>query len=186
MALPTVADLKSYLRIETTREDVLLTALIARARVMFEVMVDTPIEAEAQTAVDRCAALDVPITSLVFPRRPCAVTSILDMDGATVDPTTYTTDGLAGLIYANTGVTFPYAPYTITANVGLSLRADYARIEPIIAAAILDLAADLYQRRTPGATMESAAGTTIHWDVSRDVVARVQKTVRAFRLGVVQ
>lgn len=186
MALPTVADLKTWLRIETTREDLLLAALLARAQASLETMLDGPITAEVQTAVDRGAALDVPVTSLVFPRRPFTVTGIVDMDGVTVDPTTYTVDGLSGLIYAKSGVEFAAAPYTITASVGLSLRADYARIEPVIGAAILDLAADLYQRRTPGAASESAAGTSIQWDVSRDTVARVAKTVRAYRLGVAQ
>lgn len=183
MALPSVADLKSYLRIESTAEDTLLAALMARAKAMLEGWIDVPITAETQTAIDRADALDVPVTSLVFPRRPCTITSVVDTDGVTVTAADYWVDGTSGVIYGK-DVSFPYGPYTITASVGLSLRADYARIEPLISEAILDLAADLYQRRTPGAATETAAGTTISWDVSRETVARIMKTLRTLRLGV--
>lgn len=184
MALPTASDLKAYLRIESTAEDTLLTALIARARAMLEQWIDTPLTAESQVAVDRAHALDGPVTSLVFPRRPMTTTSVTDTDGETVPAADYWTDGKSGVIYAKDGVTFPYGPYTITATCGLSLRADYARLEPLLSEAILDLAADLYQRRTPGAQTETAAGTTVVWDASRETVARVMKTLRVLRLGV--
>lgn len=183
MALPSVADLKSYLRIESTAEDTLLAALMARAKAMLEGWIDVPITAETQTAIDRADALDVPVTSLVFPRRPCTITSVVDTDGVTVAAADYWVDGTSGVIYGK-DVAFPFGPYTITASVGLSLRADYARIEPLISEAIIDLAADLYQRRTPGAASETAAGTTISWDVSRETVARIMKTLRTLRLGV--
>jgi hypothetical protein len=72
----------------------------------------------------------------------------------------------------------------VTAQVGLSLRPDYARLEPLLAQAIIDLAADLYQRRTPGASSETGAGTTISWDVSRETVARVMRDLRLLKLAV--
>ena len=186
MALPTVGDLKSYLRIETTAEDTLLSALMGRAKAMLEQWIDVPITAETQTAIDRADATAVPVTSLVFPRRPCTVSAVVDTDGVTVPTTDYWTDGKSGVIYGKDGVTFPFGPYTITASVGLTLRADYARLEPLLSEAILDLAADLYQRRTPGAATETAAGTTVHWDASRETVARIMKTLRLLRLGVAQ
>lgn len=186
MALPTVSDLKSYLRIESTAEDALLAALLGRATAMLEMWVDTPITATSQTAVDRAEALDTPVRSLVFPRRPATITSVVDSDGVTVNPATYWASSTSGVIYAKDEVTFPYGPYTITASVGLSLRADYARLEPLLNEAILDLAADLYQRRTPGASHETAAGTAITWDASRETVARVMKTLRLLKLGVAQ
>lgn len=186
MALPTATDLKTYLRIETTAEDTLLAALVARAKAMLEGWIDCPLTAESQTAVDRGETLDAPLLSLVFPRRPIGSVAIVDADGATVDATTYTVDARSGICYANPGVTFPYAPYTITCQVGLSLRADYARIEPLLSEMILDLAADLYQRRTPGAGSEKAGDTTIAWDTSRETVARVTKSLRLLRLGVAQ
>lgn len=186
MALPTTADLKSYLRIETSAEDTLIAALLGRAKAMLEMWTDTPITATSQTAIDRADALDMPVTSLVFPRRPCVVTAIADSDGTAVAVADYWVDGRSGVIYGKDGATFPYGPYTITANVGLSLRQDYAALEPLLNEAILDLAADLYQRRTPGAAAETAAGTSVTWDASRETVARVMKTLRLLKLGVAQ
>lgn len=184
MALPSYVDLKTYLRIETNAEDALLTAIVARARAMLELWIDTPITAEPQTATDRADGTDHSIISLVFPRRPAAVTAVIDSRGETVPTSNYWTSVSSGIVYANEGMSFPYGPYTITALVGLSLRAEYARIEPAIAEAILDLAADLYQRRTPGAATETAAGTSVTWDASRETVARVMKTIRTLKLGV--
>lgn len=186
MALPTVSDLKSYLRIESTAEDTLLAALMLRAKAMLEQWIDVPITAEAQTSVDRAEALAMPVTSLVFPRRPFTVTSVVDSESVTVPNTDYYVDGKSGIIYGKTGITFPYGPYTISATCGLTLRSDYARLEPLLAEVIIDLAADLYQRRTPGASSETAAGTTVQWDASRETVARIMKTLRLLRLGVAQ
>lgn len=184
--MPIVADLKAYLRIESSAEDALLAALLVRASAMVEAWIDTPIGTEEQTAVDRAESLARVVVSLVFPRRPCAVTSVTSAAGVVVPATTYTVDGTSGVIYANRGESFPAGPYTIVADVGLAVRADYARIEPLIAVVVLDLAADLYQRRTPGATTETSAGTTVQWDASRETVARVLKTLRVLKLGVAQ
>ena len=186
MALPTTADLKSYLRIESTAEDTLLGLLLGRAKAMLEGWIDCPITAESQSAVDRAESLEMPVLSLVFPRRPIGSVSLVDAEGATVASTTYTVDARSGMLYAKAGEEFGAGPYTITAQVGLSLRADYARIEPLLNEMILDLAADLYQRRTPGAASEKAGDTTISWDTSRETVARVMKSLRLLRLGVAQ
>jgi hypothetical protein len=182
MALPTAADLKTYLRIETTAEDALLAALMLRAKSMLETWIDTPILTELQTAIDRADG-DI-VTSLVFPRRPASVTLVVDSKGVTVPSANYWTSVSSAMIYANDGISFPYGPYTITAQVGLALRGDYGRLEPLLAECILDLAADLYQRRTPGAASETAAGTTVNWDAGRETVARIMKSIRSLRLGV--
>jgi len=186
MALATVADLKSYLRIESVAEDALLALIMARAKSMLEMWTDTPITATSQTAVDRAESVDILVKSLVFPRRPAQVTAVVDANGATVPAGDYTVDNRSGMVYAKYGIAFPSGPYTLTANVGLSLRGDYAALEPMLNEAILDLAADLYQRRTPGAASENAGGTTIQWDASRETVARVMKTLRQLKLGVAQ
>ena len=186
MALPTTADLKSYLRIETTAEDALLAQLLARAKAMLEGWIDCPITAESQTAVDRGETLDAPLLSLVFPRRPIGSVSLADADATAVSASVYTVDARSGMLYAKPAEQFTNPPYTITANCGLSLRADYARIEPLLSEMILDLAADLYQRRTPGAGSEKAGDTTIQWDASRETIARVMKSLRLLRLGVAQ
>lgn len=186
MALPTTADLKSYLRIESTAEDTLLGLLLGRAKAMLEGWIDCPITAESQTAVDRGETLETPLISLVFPRRPIGSVTVIDYSGDTVPGTVYTVDARSGMLWLNPGEVFDNPPYTITAQVGLSLRSDYARIEPLLNEMILDLAADLYQRRTPGAASEKAGDTTIAWDTSRETVARVMKSLRLLRLGVAQ
>lgn len=186
MALPTVTDLKSYLRIESNAENALLQALLDRAKAQLEVWIDTPITAVSTTAVDRAEVI-TPRTclSLIFPQRPINTTAtIVDSEGTTVAATDYTINTASGVIYANAGYSFPFGPYTITTTCGLSLRGDYARIEPILSQCIIDLAADLYQKRTPNASNETAAGTSITWDVSRDTAARVLKVLRAFKLAV--
>lgn len=183
MALPTVNDLKGYLRIETSAEDTLLGALLARARAQVEVWLDVPITATNVVTIDRATAISgmVP-TSLVCNQRPANVVSVTDTNGVAV--TDYTVNAASGVIYASEGGSFPYGPYTIVASTGLSLRGDYARIEPALSQCILDLAADLYQKRTPNAASESAADTAIAWDVSRETAARVLKVLRAFKLPV--
>jgi hypothetical protein len=183
VALPTLSDLKAYLRIESSTENALLTALLARAQAQMELWIDCPITAVSQTYVDRCESDNgVPVTSIVFPRRPIAVTSIVDVDGTTMPVAEYWVDGAQGMIYAESGYGFTNPRYTITANVGLSLSPRYAAWEPVISQCILDLASDLYQKRTPNASSESVAGTSISWDVSRETAARVLKVLRAFKL----
>jgi hypothetical protein len=183
MALPIQQDLKTYLRIENNVENQLLDALLARAVAMLELWMDVPITARSRTTLEHVGG-ESPARALVFPGRPIGSVTVLDGDGALVDATTYLVDASAGMIYGINGTTFPYGPYTITASCGLSLRSDYAQLEPVISQMILDVAADLYQRRTPGAASETGAGTSITWDVSRETVARVMKSLRALRLAV--
>ena len=186
MALPTVNDLKSYLRIESNAENTLLQALLDRAKAQLEIWTDVPITAVSTTAIDRADVIDgQTCVSLIFPQRPINTTAtIVDSEGTALASDEYTINTASGVIYANAGYSFPYGPYTITTTCGLSLRGDYARIEPILSQCIIDLAADLYQKRTPNASSESAAGTAISWDVSRDTAARVLKVLRAFKLVV--
>ena len=185
MALPTVTDLKSYLRIESNAENTLLTALLARATAQMELWMDCPITATSQSYIDTCSTdADRPVTSMVFPRRPIANAVVVDVDGVTMPTTEYWVDGAKGMIYAEDGYSFSNPRYTITADCGLSLSQHYTRWEPVVSQCILDLAADLYQKRTPNASSESAAGTAISWDVSRETAARVLKVLRAFKLPV--
>ena len=184
MALVTASDLKTYLRIEQNAEDGLLALLVARAVAMLELWTDTPITARTESAVDRADGLQA-ATSLVFPRRPIGSVAVTDADGAMVDAANYWVDAPSGMVWGKGDYTFVNGPYTITASVGLSLSPKYASWEPVLNQCILDLAADLYQRRTPGAASETGAGTSIGWDVSRETIARVQKTLRVFKLPVV-
>jgi hypothetical protein len=183
MALPTLPELKAYLRIETTEEDALCTLLLSHAVAMLELWMDVPITARSRTVFEQVTGQHA-ARALIFPGRPIGSVSIVDVDGALVDPTTYTVDGASGVIYGKLGTVFPRGPYQITASCGLSLRSDYAQLLPVLSQMILDIAADLYQRRTPAAANETGAGTSISWDVSRETVARVMKSLRALRLAV--
>lgn len=188
MALPTVADFKLYIKREDTAEDALLTQLLARAVAMAEQYLGMPITAASVAKIDRAEHLHgTPAPrALVYPGRPIGTVAIVDGDGDTVDPTTYTVDAEAGMIFGNTGIRFSNGPYTITATWGLSLFARYAaQIEPAISAVILDIAADLWSRRTPGASSETGAGTTVSWEVSAACGARCLAIIRSLRLPVV-
>jgi len=182
VALPTLADLKAYNRIEIAAEDGLLSVLLLRAQAMLEQWMDVPIVPEMREAVDRCESA---ARALIFPARPIADVTVMDVEGTVLDPALYAVDGGAGLIVGRAGYRFVRGPYTITASVGLALRHDYARLEPLLSQAILDLASDLYQRRTPGAQTETGSGTTISWDVSRETLARVIKDLRLLKLAAV-
>lgn len=163
MALPTVQKLKDYCRIETAAEDTLLADLLARAQAMVESYLGRPIlkvsrtctdAAETEVAYGRITVLQLQL----WPFDPATV-AVTDADGVTVDPATYRLKPEAGQVIARKGYDFPNGPYDITADVGLETAPDYStRIEALASAAILDLAADLYQRRNPGATSESEGG----------------------------
>lgn len=183
MALPTYVDLKTYLRIETTEEDALLTVLITRATAMLETWIDVPIVARSRTVFDWVDG-QAAARSLIFPSRPIGSVTVVDGAGTLVPATDYLVDETSGIMYGKNGYTFVDGPYQVTAFCGLSLRSDYAMLEPLISGMIIDLAADLYQRRTPGASSETGAGTSISWDASRETVARIMKSLRALRLAV--
>ena len=185
---PSLATFKSYLRKETDEEDALLDSLLLRAAGVVESLLGLPVEARDVTAVDAAetfAGRPAP-RSLVFPYRPIAAAglTVLDTDGDAVPTADYRVDETAGLIYGTAGVSFPDGPYTITARTGLSLREDWATASgPAIAGAVLDVAADLYQRRSPGAASTTGGGTAVAWDVSRETVARALSALAPFRGG---
>lgn len=190
--LPTVSDLKAYLRIETDAEDALLGAILYRASAMIELWTDTPIAATLRTAFDPSAADSTPsqfarpLTSLIFPWRPIGPeVSVVDADGVTVDATTYRVDRRTGIIYAKRGVQFSNPPYEITASVGFQHWDNYiTSLEFTIGQVMIDVAADLYTRRTPMATSDTGAGTTISWDASRACVERSLASLRMLKLPV--
>lgn len=189
MALPTVADLKAYLRIEQDAEDDLLTAMRAQAIGMIELWTDTPIVAVSRVAYDPAAAdanPPCPLTALMFPWRPIGPTvTVKDADDATVDPDTYRVDQRAAMIFAKRGVVFDNPPYQITASVGLSLWDNYATsLEYVIGQIITDLVSDMYSRRTPLATHETGAATTIGWDVSAEAAGRARRSLETLKLPV--
>lgn len=186
MALPSVSDLKTYLRKEdTTAEDALLTQLLARAGAAVRRYLDRPIEAATKTYVIQgdSARAWPQFTKLIVPDTPLDPDSveILDTDGNQVDPALYTVDGEVGVIRAVAGEAFRAFPYEVTADVGLAIADDYATVaEPLLGAAILDYAAELYQHRNPLATQESELGITTSY-ANDGLPMRVRVALSALR-----
>lgn len=165
MALPVIDDVKSYLRIQTTAEDVLLASLLVRAQAMVEAHMGRPIALESRTFTEEAESLVAygRVTKLLVPVTPVDWSTLVltDADGdALVITDDYRTgDAWLGEIRAAIGMSFGNAPYTIAVDVGLETAADYAtRVEPVVSAAIVDVVADLYQRRSPAASTESTGG----------------------------
>lgn len=169
MSLPTVRDLKSYARITHDEEDDLLRFLLRRAVGAAESFLGKPITATSMSFIDdgKTGRWDEAPRSLIFPMIPfdAATMVVLDREGATVDPTTYTVDSSTGILTARYGYLFPFGPYTMTANVGLSTASTYAtRDEPLLSQCILDIAVMYYQQRTAGIKSESVGDLSVSYE----------------------
>jgi uncharacterized phiE125 gp8 family phage protein len=161
MALLALAQVKLYLRKQTTAEDTLLAALLASAIGIVEAHLRRPIIATEREFVDEATdTFGGCVRALLVPVTPVgSICSIADADGEELDTELLRVGKETGLVKYLDGSSFTNGPYTITANVGLSHREGYAtRIEPAINQAILDVVADLYQRRSPAASQETAGG----------------------------
>lgn len=189
MALPTLADCKSYLRVENTAEDALITQLLARAIALSQRRVGCPFAAVAKTVIDRAETevfYSSGPTSLITPLTPfdaSAGLTITDADGTALTLSGLLIDGQTGIIRYKDGVShFENGPYTIVANVGLSTLPNYStEIEPVISSAIVDFVADLYQRRSPGARTESAAGGVSRTWTPEGIPCRVADVLDSLR-----
>lgn len=187
MALLTVSQLKSYLRIQHTAEDTLLADLLAQATALVESHIGRPITARAATWTDRAATLRAygAVTTLMIPESPVAADSVTvtGADGTTVDAADYTVDIRTGMIRGNRGAVFASGPYTITATTGLSAHPDYAtRLEPLVNGALRDTVADAYHRRSPAAASEGAGGgVQATYATVTELPARVVAALRPIR-----
>lgn len=162
MALPSVAEIKARLRIETDVEDADLALMLASALGTIEEITGRPITATERTFVIESPATNwdgvVAVTKFFLPLYPVDpdTVTIEDADGDAI--TEFRVNPATSLI-TSTGSGFSNFPFTVTADVGLSLMAGYAtRVEPILSQVILDLCADWYQRRNPAALAEGAGG----------------------------
>jgi hypothetical protein len=200
MALPALADLKNYLRVTWTTEDAALTAMLAAATGLIRAYLDRPIEAAASRTYvvedPRASSLTVGVLSrepryglagFRIPDSPIASSPapvITDADGNTVDASTYRINLSTGMIRSANGTAFNRFPYTIVATTGLATRADYGSVvEPAIGQAILDVAADLYQRRNPAATDEQdgAGGSTRYGRAEEQIPVRALAFLAQFQ-----
>lgn len=154
MALPTVADAKSYLRVETTAEDALFAQLLARAKASIEGELGYPLAAAARTHVDYDETDNYgqrPRLALPGPFKTADPAPVVtDADGVTVSSTEYIADARGLRLVAAEGVCFPRRPYSILATIGLDAHPDYAaRLELIASIAIIELIAHWHFNRNP-------------------------------------
>lgn len=163
MALPTLQDAKDYLRIDTTAEDGLVTALLARAKASIETWLGYPIIAASRTVVTYDRLTSDTWISLPGPFASSPTPVFTDTGGVTVDTSSYVLDGRSGKVRASYNGHFGPGPYTVTATIGLSAHPDYAiRLESIASTAILDLVSHYYENRNPAITADS--GSTFSFD----------------------
>lgn len=167
--LPNLADAKSYLRAtDSGAEDTLIQALLDRAYGAVQAYLSRPIVAVQQTFVIEGRAQQ-PARVLDVGASPIDTTqpiTVVDAINVTLDPTTVRADAALGLLYRVASQTsagwcryWDRWPYTVTLTWGLSARSDYTlAVAPTIGSAILDTCADLFQRRSPVASSESAGG----------------------------
>lgn len=186
---PTVQDLKDYLRIEHDAEDALLQDLLDRAEAILQNLLhNIPLSSDDFAFVDQSqdGVQFKPPTVLMTNMRPIGgLITVTDVDSVVISPDEYIVDASAGFIRARRGYSFPNGPYTIEFSAGLLYMRGYeTRIVPLLCSMIIDIAADLYQRRTPAAQTESAAGTSVTWNASADVIVRIMPHIRALRKGV--
>jgi uncharacterized phiE125 gp8 family phage protein len=167
VALPTVAELKAYLRVEQAAEDTVITDLLSSALAWAESLIGRPIVAEARTFTAQVAYLfDGFATAFLLPVYPIAGTGtvVTDSFGTVVDAADYAVDRASGRLTAVDDFVFDEGPHVITATVGLSAHPSYAtKYEPRVRALVMGLASILYHRRNPGAVSESESGSSVSY-----------------------
>jgi hypothetical protein len=172
MALPTVAQLKAYLRVESTAEDAQFTLWLTRATALVEGLLGKPIVAVETTRIlQPCAHLITGRYRLLLPW-PSADVTVTDADGETVASSTYTLTDDGFLTFDEDATISSW--YTVTLDHGWSAQTDYAaKAELLISQAITDTVADWYQRRNPAATSETEASASVTYAAGLGLPARV-------------
>ena len=192
MALPTVADCKNYLRVEHTAEDAMLAGWLAQAVALVEAELGRPIEYVNRTFILEANPSQVAPAKIFLPLHPVGVDdssagtadlTLTDADSVLlVEGTDYRLDTRTGVLTA-IDTCFDNWPYTVVADVGLEALDEYtAKVEPALSAAILDVVADRYQRRSPAATTESAGGGVSTSYATAGLPARVREALAPWRI----
>jgi hypothetical protein len=193
MALPDLQAVKDRLRIENDVEDDDLELMMASALATIEERVGRPVTATERTWVLESPHSNwdgvTPVYRFFLPLYPVMhegsggdLVTITDADDEEI--TDFRVNTRTGLVVATESTVWDNWPYTVTAQVGLDLMDDYStRIEPKLSQAFLDLCADWYQRRNPGALAEGAGGGVITQWQTLGVPERICKQLDAFRLA---
>lgn len=199
-ATPTLATLQNFkdlYRIQTTAEDGLIADLLTRAAGEIEGAAGVPLGTRVVTWYDDAVTLRLfeAVRNLIIPygRFIDATTVVVkDQDSTIVPAANYMVRLDRGLIMALPGLSFaigfpasfPVTPYSVTATVGFGTSSTYTTVElPQINNLILSYAGMLYQQRTPGASSEKSAGSTVTYKVDPatglpDVIARGVRRLR--------
>lgn len=169
MSLPSRDEVKARLRIENDVENDDIDLMIASATSFIEEYTGRPIYSTERTWVLEFPGPDwarqstnrifLPLYPMLEEDSSGPLTTITDADGVDVDVANFRVNAQKGMITAINGTRFGTWPYTVTATVGLEFMDDFAtRVEPNLSQALMDLIADWYQRRSPGAFTEGAGG----------------------------
>ena len=173
MALPTLVQAKAYLKKQTADEDTLIGDLLTRSKAKVRGALGRQIDIVARTFTDHAVNGRAygSLTALRIPPQylPCvrvddsslSAPVVTDTDGTVLSDSVdyYAGNPWDPMLRSRVGVAFSNGPYSVTVECGLAASPDYANvIEPDLSAAILDVLADLYQRRSPAATNESTGG----------------------------
>lgn len=193
MALPDRDAVKARLRIENDVEDDDITLMRASALATIEERTGRPVTADERTWVMESPYSNwdgvTPVYRFFLSLYPVMhegsggdLVTITDADGDEV--LDFRVNTQTGLVVATESTVFDNWPYTVTGKVGLSLLPGYStRVEPKLSQAFLDLCADWYQRRNPGALAEGAGGGVITQWQSLGVPERICKQLDAYRLA---
>jgi len=188
MSLPSLSDLKGFLRVETAAENAALQEILNDVTADVLAYIGAPFTAVERTMTDDLQNETVygVNTEILIPITPVDYTApgdieITDQDGNVIDPATYTVDPLTGIVTAKPGIAFPAGPFTIVADVGWSAHPDFATIyEPKIRGAILDWCASVYNQRNPGVVTESEPGASATY-TQMEMPPRVKGRLAAMR-----
>jgi hypothetical protein len=187
MALPDLAALRAFLREPPVAANPQLTEALADAKAMVGGFLGRPIDATARTFTRLRSVWDETEETevLMLPEAPIAGSPVVtDDDGATVVGGNYDVDRARGWLYAKSGISYSWAngPYGVTTTVGLANHPDYAtRIEPVLRAAILEVAGDLYTRKNSAVQQEGAAGSYAGYASLAELPARVEGMLKPWR-----
>jgi hypothetical protein len=162
MSYATLAEFKAYLKIPaaTTGEDTLLQTFLDEASGIFDEVIGRPSAASADATRAYDAEADVEGARLMFGRADvaCAITAVVNGDGATIPPAAYVTEprnerpywGLT--LKANSGYEWraaasgPEGAISVTAKWAYTTNAD-GSADRVISGATLQLAAWLYRSK---------------------------------------
>lgn len=162
MAAITLNEAKAYLRVQTSDEDGLISALLASGQAAIDAWLGRPVYASTRTMSlgPIMGSGEFSPRILFSPIYPIEeITSFTDADGVAVDQTELRIDKRSGTFVYKSGQTWPAAPYTLAASVGLEFYPEFeSHIEPATRHALLDVVSDLYQRRNPAAMSEREGG----------------------------